>query len=212
MEIKQRKRCKQQTIPLIFAGLILLLSGCRDKTPSLTPLLKGSVVLAYGDSLTSGIGAVSGTPYSELLEGMIHYRVINGGVSGELTQEGLKRLPGLIEDVQPALLILCHGGNDLLKKTGEKEAADNIRSMIQMAKNEGIDVLLIGVPRPDLSLSPPPFYKEIAEEFHLPYDGQILGHILSKRALKNDWVHPNGKGYHKLAEAIAVLMKKARAI
>jgi len=212
MDSKQMKISLQRISTLLFACLIFLLSGCQDKTPPLRPLVDGTVVLAFGDSLTSGRGANNGTRYPELLEGMIHHRVINGGVAGELTQEGLKRLPGLLEDLQPTLLILCHGGNDLLRKTGEKEAEDNIRSMIRLAKNEGIGVVLIGVPRPDLSFTAPPFYKEISEEFHLPYDGSILRNILSKRALKSDLVHPNGKGYQKLAEAITTLLKKANAI
>jgi len=212
MDDKQRRISTQRITALFFACLIFLLSGCQGETPPLRPLVDGAVVLAFGDSLTSGLGADNGTRYPELLEGMIHHRVINGGLAGELSQEGLERLPGLLEELQPTLLILCHGGNDLLKKTGEKEAADNIRSMIRMAKNEGVGVVLIGVPRPDFSFSPPPFYEEIAEEFHIPYDGQILASILSKRALKSDRVHPNGRGYRKLAEAIAAPLKKAKAI
>ncbi len=212
MDDHQIKISQKRISVSFFACLIFLLIGCQDETPSLSPLVDGAVVLAFGDSLTSGLGAENGTRYPELLEGMIQHRVINGGESGELTQGGLKRLPGLLEDVQPTLLILCHGGNDLLKRSEEKEIADNIRSMIRMAKNKGIEVVLIGVPRPDLSFSPPSFYKEIAEEFHIPYDDQILSHILSKRALKSDRVHPNGKGYRKLAEGIAALLKKAKAI
>ncbi|MFQ5579186.1 MAG: GDSL-type esterase/lipase family protein [Nitrospiria bacterium] len=212
MDNNQKQKSRKQVRVLLFGYLFFLFIGCEDKTPTLSPLADGAVVLAFGDSLTFGTGAESGTRYPELLEGMIHRSVINSGIAGELTHGGLKRLPGLLEDLQPSLLILCHGGNDLLKKTGENQAADNIRSMIKLARNEGIGVVLIGVPRPDLSFSAPLFYKEIAEEFNIPYEEEVLANILSKRELKSDRVHPNGDGYRKLAEGIATLLKKARAI
>jgi lysophospholipase L1-like esterase len=118
----------------------------------------------------------------------------------------------LLDRHRPDLMILCHGGNDLLRRTGEENAAANLKAMIAMAKERRIDVVLLGVPRPGLVLSPPDFYQEIAEEFSIPYEGEILPGILGERSLKSDRFHPNAEGYGKLAEAVASLLKKARAL
>jgi lysophospholipase L1-like esterase len=147
-----------------------------------------------------------------VLEGLIHRKVINAGVPGEVTSQGLARLPEFLDRHQPALLILCHGGNDLLRRTGEKHAADNVRAMIRMAKDRGIDVALIGVPKPGLSVPVAGFYEEIAREFDVFYEGEILVDILSTSSLKSDMIHPNSRGYAELAQSIAALLKKAQAI
>jgi lysophospholipase L1-like esterase len=170
------------------------------------------VVLAFGNSLTYGTGAEMAESYPAVLQGLIHRKVINAGVPGEVTSQGLARLPQLLQKHQPALLILCHGGNDLLRRSGEKQAADNLRGMIRMAKAGGIDVVLIGVPKPGLIVSIAEFYKEIAKEFDIPYEGQVLADILSTGSLKSDPIHPNARGYHNLAESIAELLKQARAV
>jgi lysophospholipase L1-like esterase len=84
--------------------------------------------------------------------------------------------------------------------------------MIALARERGIDVVLLGVPRPGLVLSAPDFYRKIAEEFNIPYEGEILPDILGERSLKSDRFHPNAEGYGKLAEAVADLLRKARAL
>jgi lysophospholipase L1-like esterase len=189
-----------------------LLAACSNGTPRISPLDDDAVVLTFGNSLTFGTGASLGESYPALLERLIHRKVINAGVPGEVTSQGLARLPEFLDKHQPALLILCHGGNDLLRRTGEKQAADNVRAMMRMAKKKGVDVVLIGVPKPGLSVSVAGFYKEIAGEFDVPYEGQILADILSTGSLKSDSIHPNSHGYHKLAKSIAELLRRAKAI
>ena len=116
----------------------------------------------------------------------------------------------VLEEEQPKLLILCHGGNDLLRKTGEAQAEANLRAMIALAK--GIQVLMVAVPKPGLTLSSPAYYEKIAEELNLPIETSVLRNILSSSSLRSDQVHPNAAGYRKMAEAIAELLKAAKAI
>ncbi len=194
---------------MILAGL---LAACGPRNPSLKPLAPEAVVLAFGDSLTYGVGAERETSYPAVLEKLIGRRVINAGVPGEVTSQGLQRLPDALDQHRPALILLCHGGNDLLRNKDDAQIAANLRAMIRLARKRGADVVLIGVPRPGLLLSPPKFYAEVAGEFSLPYESAILPDILSRGALKSDAIHPNAEGYRKLAEAIAALLRKAKAI
>jgi lysophospholipase L1-like esterase len=190
----------------------LLLAACGSGTPPLPPLDPSAVVLAFGDSLTSGTGAAPGESYPAQLERLIGRKVIAQGVPGEVSAQGLARLPAVLEAVEPRLLVLCHGGNDFLRKLPETEAAANVRAMVRLAREKGVAVVLIGVPKPGLSPSPAAFYAEIAQEFAVPYEGSILKTVLTDNELKSDWVHPNAKGYARVAEAVAGLLKKARAL
>ena len=56
----------------------------------------------------------------------------------------------------------------------KEQAAENLRAMIRLAKSRGIDVLLIGTPEPGFTLTPAAFYAEIAKEFRIPYEGEVL--------------------------------------
>jgi lysophospholipase L1-like esterase len=125
---------------------------------------------------------------------------------------GLKRLPAVLEEHRPRLLILCHGGNDFLQRLPKAQAADNLRSMIRLARDRGIDVVLIGTPEPGFTVTPPDFYGEIAKEFKIPYEGDVLGKVLRDSALKSDQVHPNAQGYRLMAERVAELLRKSGAI
>lgn len=197
-------------IHLLLCCLILL-SGC-SRGAQLPPLAADGLVLAFGDSITAGIGAGAGESYPDVLGKLIGRKVVNAGVPGEVSAEGLARLPELLEAQKPALLILCHGGNDLLQRLDQGQTAGNLRAMIRLARERGIAVLLVAVPAPDLSLKPPAFYGELAAESGLPIEAKILARILGKGALKSDYVHPNAAGYRQLAEALATLLKKSGAI
>jgi lysophospholipase L1-like esterase len=195
---------------LLFCCLILL-SGC-SRGAQLPPLAADGLVLAFGDSITAGIGAGAGESYPDVLGKLIGRKVVNAGVPGEVSAEGLARLPELLEAQKPALLILCHGGNDLLQRLDQGQTAGNLRAMIRLARERGVAVLLVAVPAPDLSLKPPAFYGELATESGLPIEAKILARILGKGALKSDYVHPNAAGYRQLAEALATLLKKSGAV
>ena len=170
------------------------------------------MVVAFGDSITFGTGAAPHESYPVVLEKIIGRRVVNSGVPGEVTAEGLARLPKVLEREKPALVIICLGGNDLLRGMSKKQAADNIREMIRLTVQHGAAVILIGTPALGLSVSPEPFYREIAKEMNVSLEEKTLSDILADSALKADLIHPNAAGYRRLAEAIAAHMKKSGAI
>jgi acyl-CoA thioesterase I len=199
-------------IGLLLLGICCcLLAGCTS-VPKLPPLPKDGALLAFGDSLTFGTGAAAGESYPAVLEQLTGHRVANYGIPGEISADGLARLPGVLEQERPALLILCHGANDLLRRMDQGQAAENLRGMVRLARERGVSVVLIAVPAPDLSLTPPQFYSQVAAEFGVPIEKKALARILGKGSLKSDYIHPNVTGYRQLAEALAALLKKSGAI
>jgi len=187
------------------------LTACSSQ-PKLPPLANDAAIVAFGDSLTFGTGAEPTESYPAVLEKIIGRRVVNAGVPGEVTGDGLSRLPEVLEREKPALLLLCHGGNDQLRRLNQQQAANNIREMIRLAQKREVAVVLIAVPAPELSLSPPSMYREIAKELSIPIEEETLSSILSNSSLKSDYIHPNAAGYRRLAESIATLLHKSGAI
>ncbi|MDH5190546.1 MAG: arylesterase [Gammaproteobacteria bacterium] len=196
----------------IILFFLVFVSGCSSSVPQLPPLSPDSVILAFGDSLTYGTGVSEDDAYPAVLEQLTGFSVINAGIPGEETPQGLKRLPQLLEEYKPALLVLCHGGNDILRKRDLKKTVENIKSMINIAKQQGISVVLLGVPEFGLLLSTAEFYPQIAQELNIPFDGETIPDIESDNALKSDAIHPNKAGYRIMAEAVMTLLKQSGAI
>jgi lysophospholipase L1-like esterase len=194
---------------IIFTLLIIsvICAGCGRK-PQIRELNQNSVVLAFGDSLTFGTGVTTEESYPAVLAEIIGCRVVSKGVPGELTSEGVRRLPHVLEDIKPDLVILCHGGNDMLRKRPQPQTIANLDAMIEMIHKADADVILLGVPRPNLILRTPPFYKDLAEKYNIPFDAKTIPKILSNRALKSDRIHPNSEGYRIMAQAAADLIAK----
>jgi acyl-CoA thioesterase I len=197
---------------VLFALALAAPAGCGEKIPPLPRLATGDVVLAFGDSLTYGTGAGENQAYPRVLAGLIGRDVVGAGVPGEVTAQGLERLPGLIEEVKPKILLLCLGGNDMLKKLDGAATQANLRAMVQLARERGVGVVLIGVPQPALFGGTVEFYEKIAREFQIPLEDKILHEVLFDKAFKSDQIHPNEEGYRRMAEAIAELLRKAGAI
>ena len=199
-----------------IAALLLLaigLGACSDSKPQLPLLSADAVILAFGDSLTFGTGANSEHSYPAELARLTGLTVINAGIPGEVTAQGVRRLPALLDRYKPQLLLLCHGGNDLLRKIGTAMTRDNIEKMISEADQRNIPTLLIGVPQPALMfLEAAPIYNEIAEQHVLVYEGEILPQVEADNKLKSDRIHPNAAGYRRMADAISELLRQSGAL
>jgi lysophospholipase L1-like esterase len=209
-------KTRKHSLNTIVNSLLLLLfslsmSACSDG-PKMQPITADATILAFGDSLTYGTGTSRDKAYPAVLETLINRKVINAGVPGEMTREGLVRLPQLLSRHQPDLLILCHGGNDILRKLDMAKAKNNIQQMIDLAREQQVQVILIGVPEFGLFLDPAPIYQEIADENNLPILPDALSDILSSAQLKSDHIHPNSKGYQQLAESISEMLVQSKAV
>jgi lysophospholipase L1-like esterase len=191
--------------------LVLALAGCGER-PKLERLSPDAVVLAFGDSLTYGTGAAEDESYPAQLEKLIGRPVVGAGVPGEVTAQALARLPAALEEHAPRLVLLCIGGNDFLRRLGNRQAERNVREMVKLLQDRGVAVLLIGTPEPGLTVSPPAFYADIAREYRLPYEGGIIGEVLKDASLKADPIHPNARGYRLIAERLAETLRGSGAI
>lgn len=173
--------------------------------------LQNLEILCFGDSITYGYGVNEDESYPAVLANLTNAKVQNSGLNGETSEFGLIRLKGILETSKFDVLILCHGGNDLLQNLNINFTKSNIKQMIKLAKDKNIKVLLIGVPNPSLGLfglKSNEIYKETANEENVPLENEILSEILINQNLKSDQIHPNKQGYEKLAKAIKEKLSK----
>ncbi len=201
----------RRNIFLIFTlfFFVVLFAGC-DSGPQITPLGQDTVVLAFGDSLTHGTGASAGQSYPDALSELLGKPVINVGIPGEVSAAGLKRLPAILDQYNPTLVILCHGGNDFLRRLDEATTIRNLKAMIELIRARGANVVLVAVPKLGFGLAIPKFYLEIAEEYTIPLQSDILLDLLGDNNMKSDSIHPNATGYRLMAMAVHDVINKAQ--
>jgi len=202
----------------IVAGLIVLsalflvffkTSTVDIKRDMLAP---SATILAFGDSLTYGYGAVN-SAYPLVLEQLTNRRVINAGISGEVSGVGLQRFSNVLEQYKPSLVVLCHGGNDILRRKSHNALKENLREMIRLSKERGTQVLLVGVPGFGVfGAKTLPLYKELSMEESVMYEGTVLEIIENDAGLKSDQIHPNAQGYKMMAVYFNAVLKEQGVI
>jgi acyl-CoA thioesterase-1 len=208
-----RHRSRQRRVLVIAAALIVTACGnARD-----TPLPRGSVVLVVGDSITAGYGIDSSEAWPARLAGETGWRVVAAGVNGDVTAGGRERLPSLLDEHVPALVVIELGGNDLLRHIPEAQIVANLDAMIDTARAHGARVALMAVPQPTAigaltGLSPAGFYRDLAQRRQVVLIDRALPAVLSEDNLKQDAIHPNAAGHAALARRTADELKRAGVV
>ena len=169
---------------MTFLILICLsLFGCDSKET--VNIARDSVVVAFGDSLTQGVGVSDSHSYPSQLESILGVKVINSGISGQTSQQGLARLNEVLNKHLPDVVIICYGGNDVLQRKSKSKLADNLSQMILAAKAKA---LVSGRTTPDIDdvkkMLNPILRHRIIPSFNAEADGITRDNILEK--LLND--------------------------
>lgn len=194
---------------LVTAGILAvatLLAAC-GKKPRLAALPTGSVVLAFGDSVTFGTGAASGEDWPSLLAARTGWQVVNAGVPGDTAEVAGARLGALLAEHRPQLVFLELGGNDLLRgRSGEAIKAD-LRRLIREIRASGAQVVLVAVPAMSLQAlvghpADAPLYAALAEEERIPLIADVFAKVLGQAEWRSDAIHPNAEGYRQMAAGI----------
>lgn len=190
---------------------VLLLAAC-GRAPTLPRLSPHDVILAFGDSLTHGTGAREETAYPAVLASLTGHTVINAGVPGDTTATGLQRLPAVLAEHKPRLVLLCLGGNDMLHQQPAATTENNLRLLVQTIRASGAEVVLIGVPEPRLFGGAPDFYARVAKDMKLPLEQDAFNEVLKDARLKSDPIHANAAGYRVVAQRLDEFLKEAGAL
>lgn len=198
---------------LLFLLVMLFAVACGgDRKEDALPA--GSKVLALGDSLTAPHGVKPGEDWPALLAQKTGWVVINAGISGNTSAQALERLPALLDEHQPQLVLVSLGGNDMLRKLSQAQTVANLGRMLDLSRASGAKAVLLATPKPSIagavfnSLSPADFYAEVAKDKKVPLIKDALPEVLSDTTLKSDQLHPNAAGHALLGDKIHAELKK----
>lgn len=191
---------------MVLIAILILVPACGKVKEQ--PIPAGSHVLALGDSLTAGAGVTPEQAWPNLLANRTGWVVTNGGVNGDTSDGGLRRLPSLLEEHAPVLVLVTLGGNDMLRHIPQQETIANLEKILALIKAHGAKPVLLATPSPSLmgavfqNLSAPDFYRKVAEAQQVPLIEDTISDVLSKPQLKGDPLHPSAAGHILLSERI----------
>ena len=198
----------------LAALLAPALAACGRKAARLAALPAGATVLALGDSITFGTGASPQASYPAVLAGLTGWAVVNAGVPGDTSAAALARLPDLLQQHAPALVLVSIGGNDFLRRVPPETTRANIRSICKQAREAGAQVVLVGIPEASAlaaaarALGDHAMYEELAAELELPLHEGGWAKVLSDPTLRSDAIHANAQGYEAFATGLAQRLRE----
>jgi lysophospholipase L1-like esterase len=196
--------------PLAAAAL----AACGRKAAKAAALPAGATVLALGDSITFGTGAGTEASYPSVLAGLTGWKVVNAGVPGDTSSGALVRLPGLLQEHGPQLVLVSIGGNDFLRRLPLADTRANIRSICEQARAAGAQVVLVAIPEASAmaavarSLADHAMYAELSQELKLPLYAGGWASVLSDPKLRSDPIHANAQGYGQFARGLADFLRE----
>jgi acyl-CoA thioesterase-1 len=166
-------------------------------------------LLVLGDSLTKGYGVLETEAFPALLGERLEWKVVNGGVSGDTSAGGLRRLSWLLKS-KPDVLIVALGGNDGLRGIDPASTEANLRAIIAKARasNPKLKILLTGIDVPkNMGEKYVARFREIfpkvAKEKGVPLVPDLLEGVSGVAKLnQEDRIHPNALGHKKVASLV----------
>ena len=181
-----------------FAVGFVVSQGCAKNPAGPSGSLQ---VVAFGDSLTYGIGTTGGNDFVSVLSGRLGISIVNAGLPGDTTGSALNRLDGSVIARKPKIVIVLLGGNDLLQGVPVQQRVTNITTIVQRIRAAGAAVLLVGLGDPPLD----PFdgaLPALGTSTSSTYVPAILEGIYGVPSLMFDSIHPNNAGHAIMADRL----------
>ncbi len=183
---------------------ILYLSVPKKQTIKNLPA-RGDRILAFGDSLTQGVGSETGG-YVRMLSEKVRLPIINKGISGDTTGLALARINDARSE-KPDIVIVFLGGNDALRRLPVDETFNNLRTIVKTFEDDGDVVLLVGVQGGVIGDRYKTPFANLAREMQTAFDPEILSGVFGNpKYMSDDGIHPNDAGYAIIADRIAQVL------
>ena len=169
----------------------------------------GKNIICFGNSLTYGHGSDKNKTYPDYLRQMLNQSVINAGVNGNTTLDGLNRIHKDVLQKEPKLVLIEFGANDFFRGISVEDVCLNIEKMIDIIQEHGAACIVLEVrfPKPS-TLHFGKSLRKLAKRKKCGYVSNIMKGILGKRKRMSDRIHPNSIGYKMIAEKVAKEIKK----
>lgn len=206
--MRSRMLINRITLSLILLQLCpLLILPIRASAEEISPR-----IIAFGDSLTSGLGVSADESYPAQLQRRLRalnfpHRVINAGVSGDTTAGGLRRVPWILNS-KPDWVILELGANDGLRGLSLEQTKNNLDLIIRRLRQADVNVLLAGMKLPpnyghEYTAGFEAIFPALAEQHRIPFIPFFLDGVAASATLNQpDGIHPTAEGYRTIVEHV----------
>jgi len=184
-------------ILLGFGGLAL--SSCVKKEVKNIGSV-GKNIICYGDSITFGYGVKPGEDYPTHLAKLVNRPVINSGVDGDTSTQGLARIKTDVLDKQPYLVLIEFTGNDFIKNVPLPTTIQNIKEMIRQIQEAGAITAIVDISAGLFLLDYRIQLSKLARETQSIFIPATLSEIITNPSMKSDFMHPNAAGYKIVAQ------------
>ena len=205
----------------ILSATVSALAGLYG-APALAQAKAPRSILVLGDSLSAEYGLPRGTGWVALLEQRLASEkltatVINASVSGDTTSGGRARLPALLAQHKPGLVVIELGGNDALRGLPIKNTEDNLAAMVQAAQKAGARVLLVGMQVPpnygsDYALRFAGVFEAVARQYKTAVVPFFLEGVANSpdaaRLFQPDRIHPNAQAHPMMLDNVWPALRK----
>lgn len=163
---------------------------------------RGTNIICFGDSFTFGYGVAPEYSYPAALAKMVGIPVINAGIDGDTSSEGLKRIKNDVLDRKPLLVIIEFGGNDFLRQIPFEVTIKNIEEMIKIVQSQGAIVAVADIGTSVVMGNYGREYKRLSREYNVVFIPALLRGIITNPSLKSDFIHPNEEGYKIISHRV----------
>jgi acyl-CoA thioesterase-1 len=192
----------------VIGGGVYWMFFREERWPITNEVGRGSAIVAFGDSITAGIGAPKGESYPEQLARLINATVINAGVPGDNSASANRRVERDVLPLSPRIVIVAIGGNDVLQRISVSETMKNVRSIIKTVQRAGAMVVLVGVEPPLSQVNYGKEFKALARETGCAYVPNILKGWFLRPQHMADQIHPNASGAAIIASRVGPVLKR----
>lgn len=193
-------------IYILLLVLIAALLWFSSFIPRPAPILSGTNIIAFGDSLVLGVGATFQSDFVFLVSQTIDEPIVNKSVAGDTTGSALKRLAKDVLENDPKIVIVLLGGNDYIQNIPMEETFDNLSIIIKRIEETGAVVLLLGVRGGAVKDTYKKGFKKLASRYDLYFVPNVLDGIIGNPELLFDAIHPNNQGYRIISEKVSPVL------
>ncbi len=189
---------------ILILGIVLVIAGFFFFKPS--PKItnypsSGDSIVAFGDSLIEGVGATTGNDLVSQLSKKIGEPIINLGIAGNTTEQGLARVDRIAE-YKPKVVLVLLGGNDYLRKVPKAETFKNLEDIVTKIQSTGAVVVLLGIQGGVIGDPYEDEFETLAQRKGVVYVSNVLDGLIGDSRYMSDAVHPNNEGYARITERV----------
>ncbi|MDP2632412.1 MAG: GDSL-type esterase/lipase family protein [Candidatus Curtissbacteria bacterium] len=165
-----------------------------------------NLIVFFGNSITAGKGAGVGEDFPSIIGKTLNVPIVNAGVSGNTTGDALLRINEDVLSKKPSVVVIELGGNDLLENIDIKVTEENLDLILAKIKPTGAKIVILGTKFFVFQKKYEADWASLAKKYDATFVPDILEGVITNPSLKFDDIHPNAKGYQKIAEKLTPII------